>query len=132
MSKNKNASRRGLSAIPQQQRQKEILPPRKSLRLQNIDADTGLQLPEKEPTHYRIFDQYEEPQRLPLQDLNLDDLCNNNEDCETTSNYFDLKIKPFLNEADTKVKLQKSFFENDVANMEKNLKKLNITVSCSY
>merc|ERR1712109_211598 len=126
VSKNKNASRRGLSAIPQQQRQKEILPPRKSLRLQNIDADTGLQLPEKEPTHYRIFDQYEEPQRLPLQDLNLDDLCNNNEDCETTSNYFDLKIKPFLNE-DTKVKLQKSFFENDVANMEKNLKKLNIT-----
>merc|ERR1712241_1395783 len=55
VSKNKNASRRGLSAIPQQQRQKEILPPRKSLRLQNIDADTGLQLPEKEPTHYRIF-----------------------------------------------------------------------------
>merc|ERR1712073_200884 len=124
VSKTKNASRRGLSAIPQQQ-QKEILPPRKSLRLQNIDADTGLQLPEKEPTHYRIFDQYEEPQRLPLQDLNLDDLCNNNEDSETTSNYFDLKVKPFLNE-DTKVKLQTSYFEN-VATMEKNLKKLKIT-----
>merc|ERR1712156_397180 len=117
-------SKRGLSAVP---KEKEILPPRKSRRLQNIDADTGLQLPEKEPTHYRIFDQYEEPQRLPLQVLNLDDLCNNNEDCETTSNYFDLKIKPFLNEAGTKVKLQKSYFENDVANMEKNLKKLNIT-----
>merc|ERR1712045_417402 len=125
VSKNKNASRRGLSAIPQQQRQKEILPPRKSLRLQNIDADTGLQLPEKEPTHYRIYDQYDEPQRLPLQDLNLDDLCNNNEDSETTSNYFDLKVKPFLNE-DTKVKLQTSYFEN-VATMEKNLKKLKIT-----
>merc|ERR1712241_111359 len=54
VSKNKDASRRGLSAVPQQ---KEILPPRKSLRLQNIDADTGLQLPEKEPTHYRIYDQ---------------------------------------------------------------------------
>jgi len=122
VSKNKNASRRGLSAVPQQ---KEILPPRKSLRLQNIDADTGLQLPEKEPTHYRIYDQYDEPQRLPLQDLNLDDLCNNNEDSETTSNYFDLKVKPFLNE-DTKVKLQTSYFEN-VATMEKNLKKLKIT-----
>lgn len=122
VSKNKNASRRGLSAVPQQ---KEILPPRKSLRLQNIDADTGLQLPEKEPTHYRIYDQYDEPQRLPLQDLNLDDLCNNNEDSETTSNYFDLKVKPFLNE-DTKEKLQTSYFEN-VATMEKNLKKLKIT-----
>jgi len=57
--------------------------------------------------------------------LNLDDLCNNNEDSETTSNYFDLKVKPFLNE-DTKVKLQTSYFEN-VATMEKNLKKLKIT-----
>merc|ERR1712228_666407 len=31
-------SKRGLSAVP---KEKEILPPRKSRRLQNIDADTG-------------------------------------------------------------------------------------------
>ena len=49
----KTVSRRGL------QSKKENLPlepVRKSLRLQNIDADTGLQLPEKEPTRYHIYE----------------------------------------------------------------------------
>merc|ERR1719334_316034 len=39
------ASKRGLAAQP---KSKELLPPRKSLRLQNISAETGLKLPEKE------------------------------------------------------------------------------------
>jgi len=44
-SQNKNAiSRRGLAT---EKREKEILPPRKSLRQRNIDADTGLTLPEE-------------------------------------------------------------------------------------
>merc|ERR1712241_747005 len=53
LNKSKSYSKRGLSAIP---KEKEILPPRKSLRLQNVDADTRLQLPEKEPTHYHIYE----------------------------------------------------------------------------
>lgn len=47
--KSQQASRRGLASV---KKEKEILPARKSLRLQNIDADTGLKLPEKEPTMY--------------------------------------------------------------------------------
>ena len=121
----KAVSRRGLSAVP---RQKEVLPPRaKSLRLQNISADTGLQLPEKEPTHYQVYSEREEISRLPLEDLSLQELCSNAEDCETTSNYFDTKVKPFIEE-DKKTKLATSIFDN-VGTLGKNLKKLKITVS---
>jgi len=116
-------SKRGLSAVP---KEKEILPPRKSRRLQNIDADTGLQLPEKEPTHYHIYED-DRPERPPLEDLGLEDLCNNNEDCETTSNYFESKVKPFI-DLDTKKNVvpTKSIFDN-VATLGKNLKNLKIT-----
>ena len=121
--KGKAISRRGLSAVP---RQKEVLPPRpKSLRLQNINADTGLQLPEKEPTHYQVYSEREEIPRLPLEDLSLEELCSNTEDCETTSNYFDTKVKPFIEE-DKKSKLATSIFDN-VGTLGKNLKKLKIT-----
>merc|ERR1711997_1150674 len=116
-------SKRGLSAIP---KEKEILPPRKSRRLQNIDADTGLQLPEKEPTHYHIYEP-EEHLRPPLEDLSLEDLCNNNEDCENTSEYFETKVKPFI-DLDTKKKItsNKSIFDN-VGTLGNGLKKLKIT-----
>ena len=122
--KAKAISRRGLSALP---RQREVLPPRaKSLRLQNIRADTSLQLPEKEPTNYQVYSEREEIPRLPLEDLSLEELCNNNEDCETTSNYFDTKVIPFIGE-DKKTKLATSIFDN-VGTLGKNLKKLKITV----
>jgi len=121
--KGKAISRRGLSAVP---RQKEVLPPRpKSLRLQNINADTGLQLPEKEPTHYQVYSEREEIPRLPLEDLSLEELCSNTEDCETTTNFFDTKVKPFIEE-DKKTKLATSIFDN-VGTLGKNLKKLKIT-----
>merc|ERR1712083_901502 len=83
-------SKRGLSAIP---KEKEIFPPRKSLRLQNVDADTRLQLPEKEPTHYHIYEADPRDIRPPLEDLSLEDL---NENCEATSDYFESKVKPFI------------------------------------
>merc|ERR1711997_1313150 len=113
-------SKRGLSAIP---KEKEILPPRKSLRLQNVDADTKLQLPEKEPTHYHIYEEDPRDLRPPLEDLSLEDL---NENCETTSDYFESKVKPFI-DLDTKKKTvpNKSIFDN-VATLEKNLKNLKI------
>merc|ERR1719510_338208 len=65
------ASKRGLAA---QRKEKEILPPRKSLRLQGIDAETGLQLPEKEPTQYFINGLSDDEQRLPLKELELDEI----------------------------------------------------------
>jgi len=66
------ATKRGLAAQP---RSKEILPPRKSLRLQNISAETGLQLPEKEPTSYFQYKEYDaDPDRHPLEDLELKDI----------------------------------------------------------
>jgi len=120
--KSKTISRRGLSAIP---REKEVLPPRKSLRLQNVEAETGLKLPEKEPTHYQVYSEREEVPRVPLEDLSLEDLCNNNEDCETTSNYFENQIKPFIDE-DKKTKLTSSIFDN-VGSLGKNIKKLKIS-----
>jgi len=64
-------SKRGLAAQP---RVKEILPPRKSLRLQNISAETGLKLPEKEPTKYFTYDPTEvENSRQPLRNLELNE-----------------------------------------------------------
>ena len=65
------ASKRGLAV---QRKEKEILPPRKSLRLQGIDAETGLQLPEKEPTQYFINGLGDDEQRLPLKELELDEI----------------------------------------------------------
>ena len=59
-------------------KESEILPPRKSLRLQNIDADTGLKLPEKEPTSYSFAPVDEHP-RLPLEDLKLEDIISESE-----------------------------------------------------
>ena len=87
-----------------------------------------LQLPEKEPTHYHIYED-DRPERPPLEDLGLEDLCNNNEDCETTSEYFESKVKPFI-DLDTKKNVvpTKSIFDN-VATLGKNLKNLKITVS---
>ena len=65
-------SRRGLTAPL---KEKEVLPRRKSLRLQRIEADTGLQLPVKEPTSYNLMQSYyEQDVRLPLEDLALDEI----------------------------------------------------------
>ena len=85
-------------------------------------------MPEKEPTHYHIYED-DRPERPPLEDLGLEDLCNNNEDCETTSDYFESKVKPFI-DLDTKKNVvpTKSIFDN-VATLGKNLKNLKITVS---
>ena len=53
--------------------QLQVLPPRKSLRLQRIDADTGLQLPEKEPTAYSFAPVDDNP-RPPCTELSLQEI----------------------------------------------------------
>merc|ERR1712012_570826 len=65
----RNVSRRGLSAAP---KEKVFEPVRKSLRLQKIDADTGLSLPEKEPTRYHVYEDV------------------------ASSQYFGDRVKPFI------------------------------------
>ncbi len=116
------ASRRGLSAPSREPVPLE--PVRKSLRLQKIDADTGLQLPDKEPTSYRIVD--DEPQRPPLTDLTLEELENNNEDWEVTAKYFSDKVQPFLSSKKSTAK--KSIFDNP-STLGSSIKALKITVS---
>merc|ERR1739838_71812 len=74
--------------------------------------------------HYQVYSEREEIPRLPLEDLSLEELCNNTEDCETTTSYFDTKVKPFIEE-DKKTKLAPSIFDN-VGTLGKNLKKLKI------
>ena len=118
----RNVSRRGLSAVP---KEKGFEPVRKSLRLQKIDADTGLSLPEKEPTRYHVYEN-EASLRPPLENLSIEDLTNNNDDLETTSKYFGDRITPFINSKHCKT--EQSIF-NDVNNLNKGLKTLKITVS---
>lgn len=79
------ASKRGLAAQP---KSKELLPPRKSLRLQNISAETGLKLPEKELKSWDLYQQ--DPERIPLEDLELKDFIssgNKSGDTEKVSNF---------------------------------------------
>jgi len=72
--KKKTPSRRGLVV----KKEAEIYEPRKSLRLQRIDADTGIQLPEKEPTAYSFAPVDDNP-RPPVADLSLEDIVSNAE-----------------------------------------------------
>lgn len=81
------ASKRGLAA---QAKVKEELPPRKSLRLQGVNADTGVKLPEKEPSRYFQYDSYEENVQHPLRDLELHEILSRKdkeEDINTISSY---------------------------------------------
>ena len=93
-------SKRGLA--PQTQ-PKEILPPRKSLRLQRIDPESGLQLPDKEPTKYfnpsSIDSLSYQKSRHELKDLKLSEFLAPNvqsEDAENISNYL-TRISSSLN-----------------------------------
>ncbi len=123
----KAPSRRGLSAPSKEKQEKNSEPSRRSLRLQKIDADTGLQLPEKEPTRYS---QYEDdtPARPALENLVLEDIC---DDVDEAKTYLSEKVKPYINVDDKKsVKSgQKSIFSGDVSSLGLGLKKLKITVS---
>ena len=123
----KTASRRGLSAPNSNKEKAPLEPMRKSLRLQRIDADTGVTLPDKEPTRYHIVE-YDEPQRPPIKDLTLEELCNNNEDWESTSKYFNDMIKPHLDQDNKKSVLSSSCF-SDISKIAKGIKSLKITVS---
>ena len=69
---------------------KEDLPPRKSLRLQGVDADTGVKLPEKEPSRYFQYESYEDNVKHPLRDLELHEILSRKdkeEDINTISSY---------------------------------------------
>ena len=66
------------------------MPPRKSLRLQGVDADTGVKLPEKEPSRYFQYESYEENIQHPLRDLELHEILSRKdkeEDINTISSY---------------------------------------------
>ena len=66
------------------------MPPRKSLRLQGVDADTGVKLPEKEPSRYFQYESYEENVQHPLRDLELHEILSRKdkeEDINTISSY---------------------------------------------
>ena len=66
------------------------MPPRKSLRLQGVDADTGVKLPEKEPSRYFQYESYEENVQHPLRDLELHEILSlkdKAEDLNTISSY---------------------------------------------
>ena len=67
-------SKRGLAASKPKM---EAGPVRQSLRLQKLDAETGLKLPEKEPTMYNTVDNHPP---LPFEDLELDTIANLNGD----------------------------------------------------
>ena len=124
----RNVSRRGLSAVVVP-KEKVFEPVRKSLRLQKIDADTGISLPEKEPTRYHSYEN-EADLRPPLKDLSIEELTNNNNDdeLETISKYFGDQVKPYITDTDHKNHAGNSIF-HDIKNLDKNLKKLKITVS---
>jgi hypothetical protein len=113
-------SKRGLGALAQT---KEFLPARKSLRLQGIDADSGLKLPKKEPTAYFMYDTTENS-RHELRDLELSEFISaKDKDAEDVSNYL-TRIASSLNTKEEESK--QSYFHNNVS---KRLKELKITVS---
>ena len=115
------ASKRGLAV---QRKEKEILPPRKSLRLQGIDAETGLQLPEKEPTQYFINGLVDDEHRLPLKELKLDEIISSKDrssKVECVSKY----LKNITHSVKAKNEGEKKDFGDDVYSR---LKQLKITV----
>lgn len=74
------ASKRGLPARKKIKEGTPQTPERKSLRLQRIDADTGLVLPEKEPK--KQYFTVEERPRPPLDDLSIRDVADWRENSE--------------------------------------------------
>ena len=118
-------SKRGLAAQP---KVKEILPPRKSLRLQNISAETGLKLPEKEPSKYFTYDPIEvENSRQPLRDLELTEFISEKDKSakpEDVSNYL-TKVSDQLN-------VKQEFNGQGAEDVLNRLKQMKITVSSYF
>ena len=107
---------------------KEDLPPRKSLRLQGVDADTGVKLPEKEPSRYFQYESYEENVKHPLRDLELHEILSRKdkeEDINTISSYLagvvDNLEKKKTTKSDKNVQYKYEFDEN-VSALTKRLK----------
>ena len=112
---------------------KEDLPPRKSLRLQGVDADTGVKLPEKEPSRYFQYESYEDNVKHPLRDLELHEFLSRKdkeEDINTISSYLagvvdnlETKTKIFdkIEKFDKSVRCKFEFDEN-VSALTKRLK----------
>jgi len=121
----KIASRRGLSAPKKEKENLPLEPVRKSLRLQNIDADTGLTLPEKEPTRYHIIED-DWVARPPLTDLTLEEITNEDK-YASISDYFKDSVEPFVQDKKTNMTSagSKSIFEN-TKSLAKSLKTLKI------
>ena len=82
------------------------MPPRKSLRLQGVDADTGVKLPEKEPSRYFQYESYEENVQHPLRDLELHEILSRKdkeEDINTISSYLAGVVDNLVTKKTTKV-----------------------------
>ena len=94
--------------------------------MQNISADTGLKLPDKEPTKYFTYDPSEvDNSRQPMRDLELEEFISQKDksgDSEIVSNYL-TKINENL-----KVK-DKNSDTNSSKDAPKQLKQLKIKVS---
>ena len=119
------ASNRGLAAVKKVKEAAEA-PSRKSLRLQKIDAETGLQLPEKEPTRF-VVRSFEDRPRLPLEDLDLKDVAEwrQTEDLDQLVEQKAGYLKGLTSSQDFDSK-SKSSFDGE---LEEKLRKLQITVS---
>ena len=119
------ASNRGLAAVKKVKEAAEA-PSRKSLRLQKIDAETGLQLPEKEPTRF-VVRSFEDRPRLPLEDLDLKDVAEwrETEDLDQLVEQKAGYLKGLTSSQDFDSK-SKSSFDGE---LEEKLRKLQITVS---
>ena len=106
---------------------KEDLPPRKSLRLQGVDADTGVKLPEKEPSRYFQYESYEDNVKHPLRDLELHEILSRKdkeEDINTISSY----LAGVVDNLDTKKPTKVNTCEN-VSTLTKRLK-IKVTFFC--
>ena len=103
------------------------MPPRKSLRLQGVDADTGVKLPEKEPSRYFQYESYEENVQHPLRDLELHEILSlkdKAEDLNTISSY----LAGVVDNLETKKTTKVDTCEN-VSTLTKRLK-IKVTYFC--
>ena len=126
--KQSKPSNRGLAAVKKPAENKVVVPERKSLRLQKIDAETGLQLPEKEPTKY-VVRSFEDRARLPLEELSIKDVAEwrESEDLDRLVEEKTSYLKSLTSSQDFDSKAKSSVD----GPLGEDLKKLKITVSHS-
>ena len=107
---------------------KEILPPRKSLRLQNISAETGRKLREKEPSKYFTYDPTEvENSRLPLRDLELTEFISEKDKSAKPED-----VSSYLTRVNDSLNMKYELTGQGAEDVPKRLKQMKITVSSYF